>query len=115
GLLWLGQYLPGLLVQGLHPHAHLAALGIQLRAGARSEVVELGILLALPRLVRRRQGLLEAGKDRLERDALLPLELLQRLDQILVHRPSPSRALGPGLRANSSFQSTMVRAEAISP
>src|SRR5439155_18626609 len=30
-----------------------------------------------------------AGQDRVERDALLPFELLQRLDQCLVHRLPP--------------------------
>src|SRR5262249_8614041 len=58
------------------------------------------IVLTLVGLVRGGERLLEAGQDHLERDALLPLELLERLDQLLIHRLPP--------------HSTTVRAETMS-
>src|SRR5207342_3956706 len=50
----------------------------------------LRVLLLPPRLVGGRHRLLEALEDRLERDPLLPLELAQRRDHLLVHDLLPA-------------------------
>ena len=69
----------------LDPDAQVAALRVDLRAHAEGLLVELRVLLLPPRLVGGRHRLLEALEDRLERDPLLPLELAQRRDHLLVH------------------------------
>ena len=84
-LLGLRQHLLGLLVELLHPRAHLAGLRIELDAHAGGLLVELRVALHLVRLVGRREGVLQPREDRLEGDALVPLELSQRLDQVLIH------------------------------
>src|SRR5207253_282881 len=96
-----------LLVQGLYPRPHLPGLGIELHPDAQGLLVQVGVVLPLVRLVGGGEGLLEAREDRLERDPLLPLELPQRLDQILVHLP-PLPFGAPG-----APQSNTVLAEAM--
>src|SRR4029453_15353660 len=51
-------------------------------------LVEVGILLAAPGLVRGRHGLGQAVEQRRDRDALLSLEHLQRVHRLLVHLTS---------------------------
>ena len=93
------------LLELLEPDPQIAGLGVDVRADADEVVVALGVLLLPPRLVGGGHGLLEAGEDRLERDALLAFELAQGGDHLGIHRVLPF---------NSASQSTTVRADAMS-
>ena len=69
----------------LDPDAQVTALRVDLRPHAEGLLIELRVLLLPPRLVGGRHRFLEPLEDRLERDALLTLELAQRRDHLLVH------------------------------
>ena len=94
------------LLELLEPDPQVAGLGVDLRADADEVVVALGVLLLPPRLVGGGHRLLETLEDRLERDALLPLELARARRSSL--------AFIVVLPFNSASQSTTVRADATS-
>jgi hypothetical protein len=88
----------------LDPDAQVTALRVDLRPHAEGLLIELRVLLLPPRLVGGRHRFLEPLEDRLERDALLTLELAQRRDHLLVHLELPFSSAPP----------TIVRADATS-
>src|SRR5918996_1242654 len=102
----LGDHGP-VLIEVLEEGIHLSAVRIEIHPDIPS-LVFLLIRAAHRGLVRRGQRLLQAVKDRLERDSLLALELLECLDQLRVHRSLRFFVF------SSASQSNTVRAEAMS-
>ncbi len=102
----LGLGLVGVdLLELLEPDPQVTGLGVDRGPDTERVLVHVGMLLLVPGLVRGGHRLLQAGEDRLERDALLPLELAERSDHLCVHRL---------LLLCSAPQSNTVRADAMS-
>ena len=83
------------LLEHLLEHPHVAVLGVDLGAEPDEVIVGVGVLLLPGGLVRGGHGLLEALQDRLERDALLSLELAERGDHLGVHTVRPLQLGAP--------------------